>query len=172
METDITQIRHRNNANCGVCHDGENGYTVDHVHSFCHTRLVHTRHMDGTGVREWRVVSHIVVSYPERKRVVVGTRVFVFFQKIKLLQRLQLLSDEAFLASLSVRRVSSIVSSSVVHHCALLITCCNTSSAFLDACLVRQSAIWYRASIHVKSASPSIAQWLDSGKLSGRSLVR
>ena len=58
----------------------------------------------------------------------------------------------------SSHRVSSIVSSSVISHCAWLITCCSTSAFFLDACLVRRSAICYRVSIHLISTSTSVAR--------------
>ena len=66
--------KHRNSANCGVCHDGENGCTVDHVHSFCHTRHVHSRHKGGTCFRKLAVVSSTVASYGEGKWVAVGTQ--------------------------------------------------------------------------------------------------
>ena len=50
------------------------------------------------------------------------------------------------------------LSSSDMHHCAWLITCCTTSSDFLAACFVRQPAIWCRPSIHSASASTSPAR--------------
>ena len=63
---------------------------------------------------------------------------------------------------LAARSVCSIVSSAVIRPCAWLITCCSTSSDALDACFVRQSAIWHRATIHLRSDSLHIAvtwQW-------------
>ena len=60
--------------------------------------------------------------------------------------------------SLSARRVSNIVSAALIRQCAWLITCCSTSSDFHDVCLARQSAIRYRGSSHLKSASPPVAR--------------
>ena len=100
------------------------------------------------------VVSHIHGRYAEGKGDIARTSEFALFQN-------EVASTHSALTRfltksswpLSSRRVSSIVSSAVIRHCAWLITCCRTSLDFLDACVASLSAIWYRASIHLKSAS-------------------
>ena len=53
-------------------------------------------------------------------------------------------------------RLSSMTSSAATLHCASC-SFCRTASDFLEACFVKQSAIRYLASIHLKSVSPHTA---------------
>ena len=53
-----------------------------------------------------------------------------------------------------------------------LVTCCSTSVFFLDACLVRRSAICYRVSIHRISTSTSVARDLTmASSIASRGLL-
>ena len=80
--------------------------------------------------------------------------------------------EELFGISRSRLRRSSMSSSAVMLHCAFFCRIfCRTASDFLEACFVKQSAISYLASIHLKSSFAGHCLGLDYGQLNCQSLV-